>query len=664
MDCPICGEFFQDIQSHVEFCLDEQDVINASKIEFELNEKKTEEKKSPDYNLTEKYNQLHQINSNLESHLFSKVLGTTQYDIDIYNSKMIRSYEEIKKIYSSLEKYNERIHKMTISNKSNLTPSFQPLKPLPLAKYMKIMHLNNSESQLDQVQTKSRDEVPPNFHSQIQASALIQHENMIKNTFLQSYQNYNQNLAPSASSVLGYKDGPDFEQKINSETPAGNSNFYISPKILRNQKSYQTESLEELNKIKKMQKGKSQTPQNNDKNPKEISDIQLAQIESKWLYNISEFPDDTFELIYGHLSMIFDQNVFNTENKNLEEKSKISTRSIISHPISEYVYSLIKNWNEPFSKMQEPSLESLNEATKLVKGYISTIQEVILDYYPVLSVKSLPPHSSQAQYNLHERREVETRKAVEQAIWPFFYTGMMELIKATHSTEDEVYDEKIKEFQTIHPGHLGIPHDYWLIEEDLSSVSQNQNPPYYNAVSILKTLTNFKEPRSKLNCLLSVAKSLVDSVTSFNSSHGKNSSEYVVGGDELLPIFTYIVIRSGVKNFISESSFMELFIDDEQSRNQNGYILATLQTSLSFICCLDQSIISKSTDSVFKELEKQAIIKSELVNQENKNDQNVISSLPNPSPTDYLQYDNGTKIPQVNSVESFFSPQNLIQFDQ
>ena len=52
------------------------------------------------------------------------------------------------------------------------------------------------------------------------------------------------------------------------------------------------------------------------------------------------------------------------------------------------------------------------------------------------------------------------------------------------------------------------------------------------------------------------------------------------GGDDFLPIFIYVVIKANVPNVYSELSFMELFIDDTQAIEREGYLLATLQVCI------------------------------------------------------------------------------------
>lgn len=43
------------------------------------------------------------------------------------------------------------------------------------------------------------------------------------------------------------------------------------------------------------------------------------------------------------------------------------------------------------------------------------------------------------------------------------------------------------------------------------------------------------------------------------------------GADDLLPIFSYVIIKANVKDLYATLSFMEAFIDDEQLKGMGKY---------------------------------------------------------------------------------------------
>lgn len=490
----------------------------------------------------------------------------------------------------------------------------------------------------------------------------------------------------------------------------------------------------------------------------------MAQIESKWISMILHYPEDAGDLILGHLSMLFaqrlkqkkklddsdslDANGVSLASSNGEEGSKESKSSEsrpksangeraeeissnksneegVAHPISEYVSQMIDTWSEPFSRMREPSQETLQTAVGVVQGLITTLEDVVLDYYKELSVKEPSRYTTQHQYDSAVAREQLVREGVRDAIWPLFYDDLMRIIRAKCNSEDVVCNQKMKEYMTMNPAHLGIPRDYWLIEmpadegeanrekqkvapahhqttgshtlpsQQVSSMTLNPNaheehalqrpgtpgstfdakfnvssatgrawsiPPYYSAIQTFKELGSLKSPESKLKCVVKSARDLVNSVAAFHKFHGRNPDKYPVGGDELLPIFTYIVIRSGVKNLISESSFMELCISDDQSRGEMGYILATLQTVIAFLSCLDNSLISKSVDSVFKSIAKE-IQKSESnpPKKEASDANDLLLSLQNSAPSKENHSTSDTSDRNMQSGAGIIDPKVSVQ---
>jgi len=64
-----------------------------------------------------------------------------------------------------------------------------------------------------------------------------------------------------------------------------------------------------------------------------------------------------------------------------------------------------------------------------------------------------------------------------------------------------------------------------------------------------------------------------------------------VGGDELLPLMAYVIIRANIPAVYSECAFMELFIDNQRAIEQDGYVLATFQSALSLIEHFNDAVV-------------------------------------------------------------------------
>jgi len=103
----------------------------------------------------------------------------------------------------------------------------------------------------------------------------------------------------------------------------------------------------------------------------------------------------------------------------------------------------------------------------------------------------------------------------------------------------------------------------------------------------------------KVKCLVDTAKSIIQCVNTYWK--GKIEEEkLIVGGDELLPLFTYVVIKAGVSFLYIESCFVESFISESAAKEQGGYLVATFQTCLSFIACLNKNQLEESAKQIFE----------------------------------------------------------------
>jgi hypothetical protein len=61
------------------------------------------------------------------------------------------------------------------------------------------------------------------------------------------------------------------------------------------------------------------------------------------------------------------------------------------------------------------------------------------------------------------------------------------------------------------------------------------------------------------------------------------------GADELLPMFCLMVMHASPPRIQTESSFIDIFMDESMRFNVYGYLLAQLQIATDFVFTLDTS---------------------------------------------------------------------------
>ncbi len=88
--------------------------------------------------------------------------------------------------------------------------------------------------------------------------------------------------------------------------------------------------------------------------------------------------------------------------------------------------------------------------------------------------------------------------------------------------------------------------------------------------STMKRMSKVKTPSSKLRVLVDTARSIIHCVDQHWKEHHSTKEKFVVGGDELLPLFTYVIIKADIPNLYSQTKLMEFFVADEDLIEQAG----------------------------------------------------------------------------------------------
>ena len=104
-------------------------------------------------------------------------------------------------------------------------------------------------------------------------------------------------------------------------------------------------------------------------------------------------------------------------------------------------------------------------------------------------------------------------------------------------------------------------------------------------VSTFRTLSTLTSPVDKLHCVVRVAKAIcacVDEAKQAQAKAQRKAGEgeiqvapVVIGADDLLLLFTYLLLHSGVPSLWCEFSYLSDFIPDHQRCTMFGYYLAT-----------------------------------------------------------------------------------------
>jgi len=166
--------------------------------------------------------------------------------------------------------------------------------------------------------------------------------------------------------------------------------------------------------------------------------------------------------------------------------------------------------------------------------------------------------------------------AVTAAVETVLYSQTQELYAATFAEQDAELSAKLAKLVTLSPAHLNIPQRFWLLSPDSSE------PPYNSAIEILRSIPRLSTPAAQLRALVDTCAAIDAAIKQRArdenwSAQGLDSN---VTADLLLPLLTYVVLRSRVPRLHSLSKYLEDFISESDEIHETGYVLVTFQCIL------------------------------------------------------------------------------------
>eukprot|EP01105_Mastigella_eilhardi_P021445 TRINITY_DN5190_c0_g1_i2.p1 TRINITY_DN5190_c0_g1~~TRINITY_DN5190_c0_g1_i2.p1 ORF type:complete len:240 (+),score=51.86 TRINITY_DN5190_c0_g1_i2:84-803(+) len=188
---------------------------------------------------------------------------------------------------------------------------------------------------------------------------------------------------------------------------------------------------------------------------------------------------------------------------------------------------------------------------------------------------------------------VATAKALSDAIFRNQHVRLFSNYLVKYATEDSQQESKFAEFATLNPAHLGLPRRFWLTpKRDVTST-----PPYLAAIDVARKLPDCESPVTKAMCMVDIGKAIGDCILSYWDKNQLPPDQLLLGADDFLPIFSFVLIKANVPHVFTECKYTEDFLDEFSMSDELGYAVVTCQTSICFIRCLQQKDIEEATAS-------------------------------------------------------------------
>ncbi|XP_051057555.1 VPS9 domain-containing protein 1 isoform X1 [Phodopus roborovskii] len=177
-------------------------------------------------------------------------------------------------------------------------------------------------------------------------------------------------------------------------------------------------------------------------------------------------------------------------------------------------------------------------------------------------------------------------------LWPL----LLALYRSVHRTQEAAVSKSMELYRNTSPTALGIPAKLLPRVPEV----QASTYPYCTATQELGLLVLESCPQKKLECIVRTLRVICICAEDYCRAQearpeagSQPPAAAISGADDLLPILSFVVLRSGLPQLVSECAALEEFIHEGYLIGEEGYCLTSLQSALSYVELLSRGRLDK-----------------------------------------------------------------------
>lgn len=240
-------------------------------------------------------------------------------------------------------------------------------------------------------------------------------------------------------------------------------------------------------------------------------------------------------------------------------------------------------WTEPQTSgvKEEPLLEQLRSTVKDIHSAIDRLLSLTLLAFEGLSTAM--------------SRDC-CLSCLEEPFFSPLWPPLLALYRSVYRPREAALSRSMELYRNTPPAALGIPSKLLPRDPEASEASAY---PYCAAAQELRLLVLESCPQKKLECIVRALRIICACAEGYYRAQEPapearpQPGMAAIGADDLLPILSFVVLRSGLPQLVSECAALEEFIHEGYLIGEGGYCLTSLQSALSYVELLPRGALGK-----------------------------------------------------------------------
>nr|CAG4718009.1 unnamed protein product [Naegleria fowleri] len=243
-----------------------------------------------------------------------------------------------------------------------------------------------------------------------------------------------------------------------------------------------------------------------------------------------------------------------------------------SHTLSQVIVKFSEYFGDMYNNAQYISNGGDHEIRSLISKCVNDIELFVEKLSMVLFGKywELPSHK-------HEEIVID---CIMETLWGNgIFSKLMYLFIKVYSEETNRMNEKISKCSHTITLHALRVSDKFLLEHERN--------PYEKSIALFKESEQYLSVNKKIEKICQSISQISKDVNDYHAKHGTLKESIVVGADDLLPIFIYVVAKANFQDLYAKFQMISELIPEYTIKGEFGYALATLETAMNCLMSFD-----------------------------------------------------------------------------